>query len=154
MLQKVYRTYSTQRCKWWTQQDLNCPVKVIILVLELEEHFRWQFDGGTHLKHSRSSPILHLSPPSLAQYVQKHLPEFGFADLNIKMDSDAGTSESRLSSGDASSHIESSSSVSLRTTFQLGEDSEELTDVKSKFWYDNEDSLVEKSRAWGIIWAP
>ena len=116
---------------------------MIILVLELEEHFRWQFDGGTHLKHSRSSPILHLSPPSLAQYAQKHLPEFGFADLNIKMDSDACTSESRLSSGDASSHIESSSSVSLRT-FQLGEDdSEELTDTKSKFWYDSEDSLVE-----------
>ena len=126
-----------------TFNSLNRPYKVIVLFLELEEHFRWQFDGGTHLKHSRSSPILRLSKPSLAQYVQKHLPEFGFADLNIKMDSDADTSVSRRGCGDSSSYIESNS-VSLKATFQLGEDdNEELSDAKSKFWYDNEDSLVE-----------
>ena len=93
---------------------------------------------------SSSSPTLHPAKPSLSQHLQKHLPEFGFADLELKTDSDAGTSESLSSSGgDTSSQSNPSSSASFKITFQLGaDDTEELPNTKNKFWYDNEDSLA------------
>ena len=116
----------------------------IVLILALEEHFRQQFDDDTRrLSQSSSSPVFQPSKPSLSQYVQKHLPEFGFADLELKVDSDAGSSESLCSSGETSAQNDSSSSASFKITFQLGaDDLKELPDTNNKFWYDNEDSLT------------
>lgn len=120
-------------------------VEVNVVFSALEEQCRLQFDGGTRsMGHSRSSPVLHTykSRP-LTQYLQKNLPEFGFADLGLKMDSDAGTSESSWgSSSDTASQADCSSSDGSKVTFHLGlDDSEDFSDTKNKFWYD-EDSLT------------
>ena len=104
---------------------------VLFTSTELEEHLRLQFDGGTcKLSHSKSSPLLTPSPPTLSQYLQNHLPDFGFADMDFDIHKleDSGSDGSR-SSGitlKSASLVDGSETVassdSFQITFQLGDD--------------------------------
>ncbi len=124
------------------------------MVSVLEEPTRWQFDGGTaSLKESRSNPVLGTTHPSLALYLQKHLPEFGFADLGVKViDSDAASasaSETGKTNSSCSDGDTSSSEKGFQIKFQLEDfDSSSSGSNKGEFlWDEEEDSLDSLARS-------